>query len=134
MHIITFDDGATLDLDTTQGAYKYVGRFLIENGASSRVFECLALLYRSVEQQERELNKNKTKSGGCSECGRSPCSVCGKVPDTDMGVCGFCDTMICDDCGTVAHDNTFCSQACADEYAWTWLDDTPNDSSESCRK
>lgn len=67
---------------------------------------------------------------GCSLSRESACSVCGKIPDTDMGGCGFCDNLICDDCGTVAHDNTFCSQACADEYAWTWLDDTPNDQAQ----
>jgi len=70
-----------------------------------------------------EAEGDKRPSSCTSQCS---CSVCGKTPDTDMGGCGFCDKLICDDCGTVAHDNTFCSQACADHYAWTWLDDTPN--------
>lgn len=49
MQLETLDDGVVVDLDTKEGAYKYVGRFLRNNGASSKVFASLRELYPEDE-------------------------------------------------------------------------------------
>ena len=47
MNIISFDDWETLDLDTPEGSYGYVARFLRNNGAPSDVFSALGKLHPS---------------------------------------------------------------------------------------
>jgi hypothetical protein len=44
MNLLQCSDGETLDLDTTEGNYKYVAKFLKEKGASSAVFASLSKL------------------------------------------------------------------------------------------
>lgn len=50
-HLISCEDGGHFDLDTKQGAYKYVSKFLLENGADSMVFSALGKLYPEEEEE-----------------------------------------------------------------------------------
>lgn len=50
--IISFEDGESLDLDTIEGAYQYVGRFLNKHAAHSSEWACLAKLYRRARGTE----------------------------------------------------------------------------------
>jgi hypothetical protein len=43
-HVISFDDGETIDLHTDEGAYRHVGRFLRKHGADSLTFSSLGRL------------------------------------------------------------------------------------------
>ena len=51
-HIVSFDDGEILDLDTAEGAYRHVGRFLRKNGADSKVFASLGKLFPRLRVPE----------------------------------------------------------------------------------
>lgn len=44
-HVVSFSDGEVIDLHTKEGAYKHVGRFLRENGASGDVFSSFGKLF-----------------------------------------------------------------------------------------
>ena len=44
-HMVSFDDGESLDIDTKPGAYGHVWRFLKEHGASSVICASLGKLF-----------------------------------------------------------------------------------------
>ncbi len=54
MDLLSFDDGETVDLHTVEGAYKYVSRFLLENGAHSKTFSALGMMFAAKTNQLHE--------------------------------------------------------------------------------
>jgi hypothetical protein len=45
MKAISLDDGTQLDLDTTEGLYRYVAHFLNQHGAHPEIWSALSSLY-----------------------------------------------------------------------------------------
>jgi hypothetical protein len=53
-NIISTCDGDILDLDTADGQYKYLGKFLCEHGASSRLWAALSNIHRLAKEREEQ--------------------------------------------------------------------------------
>lgn len=67
-NILGFSDGEVIDLDTFDGAYKHVGRFLRENGAPSDVFASLGNLHIKTVKIHRAGFVSSPDWGDCSNC------------------------------------------------------------------
>lgn len=59
-HIITNDRGETIDLDTTDGQYRYVANALIQHGVHSQILGALADLYRDGQRIDWLADKSNT--------------------------------------------------------------------------
>lgn len=53
MHLIINDSGDCIDLDTTEGQYKYVANALIQHGAHSQILAALANMHRTALLSEK---------------------------------------------------------------------------------
>lgn len=67
-HIVGFADGEVIDLDTVEGAYKYVGRCLRESGAPSDVFASLGKLITKTTKIHRAGLISSPDWGDCENC------------------------------------------------------------------
>ena len=54
MDLLSFDDGEVVDLHTVEGAHNYVSRFLRENGAHSKTFSALGMMFSAKTNQLHE--------------------------------------------------------------------------------
>ena len=52
MNAISLDDGTQLDLDTTEGRYRYVAHFLNQHGAHPEIWSALSSLYEAAKHNE----------------------------------------------------------------------------------
>ena len=48
MKAISLNDGTQLDLDTTEGRYRYVAHFLNQHGAHPEIWSALSSLYEAA--------------------------------------------------------------------------------------
>ena len=80
-------------------------------------------IYGNTPRANAVIKVEAAINGHCSKDEQSDeCAACGKVAP-DLGGCEFCDKFLCDDCGVHAHKYVFCSQKCADEWMYTWIED-----------
>jgi len=59
-HIITNDRGETINLDTSDGQYRYVANALVQHGVNSQILGALAALYRDGRRIDWLADKNNT--------------------------------------------------------------------------
>lgn len=79
-YLITLTNGETIDLDTSEGQYSYVGQFLGEHTASSEVWSALGSLYAKAISRESTIAKNATTEIQFNEgTNEYICSSCGQV-------------------------------------------------------
>jgi uncharacterized protein YqfA (UPF0365 family) len=52
-HIITNDRGESIDLNTTEGQYRYVANALVQHGVHSQILAALADLNRTAERAQK---------------------------------------------------------------------------------